>query len=281
MQGPILQINMETSEKNDADRSMLYPSIGHMRDALQAFAHVPHAFGEEVDYVGTVKLHGTHGDVIQDRETGEITVQSRNRVLSRDNDNCGFAKFVHTRSPETWSGIFNFVASFFPEAKRIGLYGEFCGKKIQSGVGISQIDQFYVIVDVRVDWSWEHSSRMLKAIAERRRLYDAYKKSSVHSILEFPEFVVRVNLLNPGPAQTEIDQLTEEIGAECPVARKLIQSVHLKMKRPTLVFESSFLLSFLRLSFQARFFMPFRKVHKDNARFNSCSQSWWTPTRGR
>jgi hypothetical protein len=43
----------------------------------------------------------------------------------------------------------------------------------------------------------------------------------------------------------------------------LIQSVHLKMKRPTLVFESSFLLSFLRLSFQARFFMPFRKVHKD------------------
>ena len=44
---------------------------------------------------------------------------------------------------------------------------------------------------------------------------------------------------------------------------ELIQSVHLKMKRPTLVFESSFLLSFLRLSFQARFFMPFRKVHKD------------------
>jgi hypothetical protein len=43
----------------------------------------------------------------------------------------------------------------------------------------------------------------------------------------------------------------------------LIQSVHLKMKRPILVFESSFLLSFLRLSFQARFFMPFIKVHKD------------------
>jgi hypothetical protein len=36
----------------------------------------------------------------------------------------------------------------------------------------------------------------------------------------------------------------------------LIQSVHLKMKRPIIVYEDSCLLSFPRLPFDARFFMP-------------------------
>ena len=37
---------------------------------------------------------------------------------------------------------------------------------------------------------------------------------------------------------------------------RVIQSVHLKMKRPIIVYEDSCLLSFPRLPFDARFFMP-------------------------
>ena len=45
--------------------------------------------------------------------------------------------------------------------------------------------------------------------------------------------------------------LKDQIFTEC-----LIQSVHLKMKRPIIVYEDSCLLSFPRLPFDARFFMP-------------------------
>ena len=56
--------------------------------------------------------------------------------------------------------------------------------------------------------------------------------SRIHSIREFPEFRVRIDLRNPGPSRKEIDRLTEEVGADCPVARRLMAESSTRMKLP-------------------------------------------------
>jgi hypothetical protein len=194
-----------------------------MRDALKNMKFLDL---DVVEYVGTVKLHGTHGDVIQNRDTGEIIVQSRNRVLSEEQDNCHFAKFVRNRCQEELCDVFEHVASFHPEAKSIGVYGEFCGKKIQSGVGVSLFDPFFVIVDVRVDDGWRHSSAILAAIADHLDTKSTSggngSSRNVYSVFEFPRFHVKLDARDPEPARELIDRLTEEVGSDCPVARKLL-----------------------------------------------------------
>jgi hypothetical protein len=57
-------------------------------------------------------------------------------------------------------------------------------------------------------------------------------------------------------AQTYASSHGTHENIRCIAVCDLIQSVHLKMKRPIIVYEDSCLLSFPRLPFDARFFMP-------------------------
>ena len=46
-----------------------------------------------LQYVGTVKLHGTNASVVE-FEDGTIQFQSKERVITVENDNAGFANFM-------------------------------------------------------------------------------------------------------------------------------------------------------------------------------------------
>lgn len=78
-----------------------------------------------VIYKAKVKLHGTNAAV--QCHGGEIVVQSRTQIITPNNDNAGFAKFVYDNK-EPWTKF-----------KDIIIYGEWCGSGIQSGVAISAI----------------------------------------------------------------------------------------------------------------------------------------------
>ena len=56
-----------------------------------------------IDFMQTVKIHGTNGGVILFKD-GTIRTQSRNRVLSPESDNNGFDKWVAERS-DVWREI--------------------------------------------------------------------------------------------------------------------------------------------------------------------------------
>lgn len=86
------------------------------------------------------KLHGTNAAIRIYRETdsenGFITVQSRNRVLTINTDNYGFANWVleaedDILSKPDWSKIPESIESMV-------VYGEWCGKGIQDTVAISE-----------------------------------------------------------------------------------------------------------------------------------------------
>jgi hypothetical protein len=74
-----------------------FPHIGNFRklnsDVEKAMVQFPN---EEVLYRGTVKIHGTNAAVSQRLSGGEISRQSRNRLLDAGEDNFGFSEFVRS-----------------------------------------------------------------------------------------------------------------------------------------------------------------------------------------
>lgn len=97
-----------------------------------------------VTYRGKVKLHGTNAGIAVDAD-GTVYAMSRTSVITPENDNVGFAKWVDSQKDA--------LAAFAPPTGTIVLYGEWCGPGIQKGVAISQIKErvFAVFAAFRIE----------------------------------------------------------------------------------------------------------------------------------
>lgn len=87
-----------------------------------------------VVYRPKVKLHGTNAGV-RCYPDGRVVAQSRSKDLTVDDDNAGFAKWVASNE-----GRFRRLAE-----RNIVIFGEWCGKGIQKGVAISQVDRVFAV----------------------------------------------------------------------------------------------------------------------------------------
>lgn len=105
-----------------------------------AAAHPEILNGESaVSYRAKVKMHGTNA-AVQCLVDGTILVQSRSAIITPDNDNAGFAKWVlattmYGRNGESchWNNTRDNARA------QVIIYGEWIGKGIQKGVAVSQI----------------------------------------------------------------------------------------------------------------------------------------------
>lgn len=81
-----------------------------------------------------VKLHGTNAAIHVNQYGHVVACQSRNRLITPDDDNLGFARSMYGRD----------VNLRHQAAKPWIIYGEWAGQGIQKGVGISNIEkQFF------------------------------------------------------------------------------------------------------------------------------------------
>lgn len=113
-----------------------FPKIQRLKGVMRELYH-REMFGTHL-FEGRVKLHGTNAALALDDEEN-LVCQSRNRVLTPDKDNCGFASsFI-----EKWEGL-------SPREKEVWrtwiyvvgggiIYGEWVGPGVQSGVALSQL----------------------------------------------------------------------------------------------------------------------------------------------
>ena len=78
-----------------------FPSIGHLKHLykhLRAITPLKGGNSDEIEYEGTVKVHESPCDSISANPSTEWQLQSRNRVLTAEADNCGFVKFVQNHA---------------------------------------------------------------------------------------------------------------------------------------------------------------------------------------
>ena len=151
-----------------------YPDIKQFRSAIHNITHVTRFIGTttagdaiydetiplpKVSYRGTIKLHGTNAGVAKNLITGELSVQSRENIITPQKDNAGFARFVENAD---FNSVFDMIPSLIcapdinnqEESDAVIIYGEWCGRGIQKNVAISNLDKMFVIFSIKYAGNW-------------------------------------------------------------------------------------------------------------------------------
>ena len=192
------------------DHFVPFPSIRKLSDALK---EAPHVFDgnmpPELTFRGTVKLHGTHADLVWHGDD-DISVQSRNRILTVESDNYECARFFEDRK-ESLRPLFERVRTVLGGAEwPIVIAGEFCGAGVQSKVALCRLPRMFVVVAVKVGHTWHHPGASV-----------CDEKHNIYSIARAPMYTVTVDPLDPAPALARAEEFTRDVDAECPFAKGL------------------------------------------------------------
>lgn len=160
-------------------------------------------------FIGTVKLHGTNMAVSWSNEEG-IWCQSRNNI--RTKDKFGFCSFIEDRK-KYLVDYFEHFNTHLKDKYIITAFGEWCGKGIQKGVAINELEKMFVVFAVRfTDKIDKHDNWYVPpniSIPEYR----------IHNILDFKTFTITIDFNNLARAQEKITKMVESVERECPVAK--------------------------------------------------------------
>lgn len=168
----------------------------------------------------TVKLHGTNASVIFDKDLSKYIIQSRNRVISIESDNAGFAMFVESRIDE-FKAIAKAVADKYKDDEsvhRVAIYGEYAGGNIQKGVAITQLPKSFYVFDVQALTDGDKATTDDEFL-DNHALYN--NDLEIYSITQFYNKTIELDFNKPDAI---IETLLEEcanVENECPVAKQL------------------------------------------------------------
>jgi hypothetical protein len=149
---------------------------------------------------GTVKLHGTNSGVVKYSD-GRVEFQSRERVLTLEQDNAGFMNEMHQKD-------LTFLFNGIEFNDYCAVYGEWCGGNIQKGVAINGLPKMFVIFGIKVDDNW---------IDLPSYLHD--NENGIYNILQFSTYEVDIDFNNPELVQNKIIEMTIGVEECCPVGK--------------------------------------------------------------
>lgn len=170
-----------------------------------------------ITFQGTVKLHGTNASVVVTKDS--VYAQSRERVITTEEDNAGFARYVKENEEvfrELANPIINRDNSFANH--NVVFYGEWVGKGVQKGVGISEIDKSLFLFGVKlagvdpdqpeVDYSCWVEPGVVKNNSDIR----------FFNITDYQTWEIDIDFNNPEKVVNDLIVLTERVAEKCPVA---------------------------------------------------------------
>lgn len=169
-------------------------------------------------FQGTVKLHGTHADLVYNKKDATLICQSRNRILTLDSDNSGFANYIQTIPQDLLKKLFEDLIKIYPEYNIFVLNGEWCGNGIQKNIGISQLQKMFIIYSVSIYNDLMEKEKYEYNIINSLKLED-YR---IYNIFQFQCYEIEINfndILSKKVASNKLGELTNEVEKECPVAK--------------------------------------------------------------
>ena len=207
------------TEKPGEERTTLYPKIHKFTDFLY-HARRLNPRVESLDLTGTVKLHGTHADIVFERKSNDIRLQSRNQLaLSPEKDNAGFAAFIAATEKKTLLNLRDRVIKSYRDLNPtedvtgdIVIAGEWCGAGVQKKVAISEIPKFFVIISININDSWLPDWQYADISEESARIFHTGKAGF---------FSHELNMNDVAASEAKIKALTDAVEKECPFAKAL------------------------------------------------------------
>lgn len=169
-----------------------------------------------VKFRGTVKLHGTNGGVRLLNTSNEVIAQGRNRELTIQSDNFGFAHFVSGRNYE-----FDALRRFMGLAtNEVTFYGEWCGQGIQNKVAIASVPTKMFVIFAIFDHTnevWED----IHAFQFNPSVLELLNSKHIYLITQAKTFEAEVDFNDPTPAAELISQFTLQVEDNCPFSSAL------------------------------------------------------------
>jgi len=192
------------------------------------------AIAPTIEYIGTVKLHGTNASIVVD-EDGVISFHSKNNLLGYIknggftllSDNAEFAQTMVRRLDSLYT-IIERAKTFAKAYNGVELYplkisGEWCGSGIQSSVGISFLPKKSLFIfgikagdtDQTLKQGWL-PVELTYGLTNNDTQADGF-----YAIIDFPTKKVTIDFQNPMFVQNTLVGYTEACEAECPVSKQL------------------------------------------------------------
>lgn len=179
-------------------------------DAAGAAILNPAPVYPKLTFNGTVKLHGTNAAVVSGPEG--ITFQSRERVLTREQDNAGFMAHMEQHVGALVK-LFASIArnhNLLDDNHVIAVYGEWCGGNIQRGVAITGLPKMFVVFAIKVNNQWVSIPKGFGNVS-----------ASITNIQVFDSWAIEIDFEHLESAQNRLGELTAEVEACCPVGKAL------------------------------------------------------------
>jgi len=172
-------------------------------------------------FKGTVKLHGTNAGVSYNTKAG-LWAQSRENIITPEHDNAGFAFFAHTHETEFTKLAFEVSSKEDIDLHKntISIYGEWVGKGIQKGVGISEIPKSFFIFGVKITPHTE-TEEELKGNPEYwvDSSYIKNEDAKIYNIEDFQTYEIDIDFNMPQLVQNDLSDLTIAVEEQCPIAK--------------------------------------------------------------
>lgn len=214
-------------------RHIRFPSIEAFRAVCHNVEHQAKYLGKDeqgnacfdetrkqpkIPFKGTVKLHGTNVGVGWNGE--ELWTQSRTRIITPKSDNANFAVFVEAKKEFFLKLMEDLIEGHgLKEFEGLVVYGEWCGKGVQRGVAINQLDRMFVIFRVKLVTLGEDENIWLSFDHNNLPVTPELAKERIFFIDQFPTFELEIDFENPGESLEALQDLTMKVEAECPVAK--------------------------------------------------------------
>ena len=168
-----------------------------------------------LDFIGTVKLHGTNAGISYNHVSG-LWFQSRENIITPQKDNAGFAMAYYSHQDELINMIKNIalVNDLSLHTNTITIYFEWIGKGIQKDVAVSELEKCAVVIGCKVS----NFDETVKAYWVNHKDIKN-EEIKIFNILDFKLFNISIDFNNPLLSQNEIIDMTISVENECPFGK--------------------------------------------------------------
>jgi hypothetical protein len=171
----------------------------------------------KITFNATVKIHGTNGGVRLNPD-GSIVAQSRERDVTIESDNAGFAAFVEANK-SVFEEIFKLIAPDLQPYEPITIFGEWAGGNIQKGVAINGVDRFFAI------FAFKKGEEYIKL--PPKEYFEQFNCQRIFHIEQFGFCTYVIDFNDDLDVAAKVNMINEHVLAvenECPIGKFFGQS---------------------------------------------------------
>ena len=168
-----------------------------------------------ITFTGSVKNHGSNHSIAYDLRTDEYWLQSRERIITPEDDNAGAAKFS-VENIKVFNEIYHKVANLIDvsDHDNLVIYMEFCGGNIQSGVALNQLPKHFVIFNITLVKGEEKTELTIPQMKEV-----VSETEFVKLIYNYKTYKIEIDFNKPELSQNQLVEWVQEVENECPYAK--------------------------------------------------------------